>query len=40
MEISKDKNKNIYIPMNDDNLVNIDLQNMMIVVDPISGLLD
>ena len=39
MEINKD-NKNFFIPMNNDNLVNIDLKKMIIVVDPILGLLD
>ena len=40
MEISKDNNKNFFIPMNKDNLINIDLKKMIIVVDPILGLLD
>jgi len=33
-------NKNIYIPMNRDNLVNVDLEKKVIVVDPINGILD
>ena len=33
-------NKNIYIPMNRDNLVNVNLEKKMIVVDPIDGILD
>ena len=40
MEISKGNNINFFIPMNKDNLINIDLQKMMIVVKPILGLLD
>jgi len=32
--------KNIYIPMNRDNLINIDLKKKVIVVDPIKGILD
>ena len=40
MEISKENNKNFFIPMNKDNLVNIDLKKMIIVVDPILGLLE
>lgn len=40
MEISRDKSKNFFIPMNKDNLINIDLQKMIIKVDPILGLLD
>ena len=39
MEISKD-NKFFFIPMNNDNLVNIDLKKMVIIVDPVLGLLD
>jgi len=33
-------NKNIYIPMNRDNLVNVDLEKKVIVIDPINGILD
>ena len=40
MEISKGNNINFFIPMNKDNLINIDLQKMIIVVNPILGLLD
>ena len=40
MEIKKDSNKNFFIPMNNDNLVNVDLKKMIIVVDPILGILD
>jgi 16S rRNA processing protein RimM len=40
MEISKERNKIFFIPMNKDNLINIDLQKMIIVVDPILGLLN
>ena len=32
--------KNIYIPMNRDNLVKVDLKKKVIVVDPINGILD
>lgn len=39
MEISKD-NKNFFIPMNKDNLISVDLQKMIIEVNPILGLLD
>ena len=40
MEISKEKNKSFFIPMNDDNFINFDLKKMIIVVNPIIGLLD
>jgi len=40
MEIGKNNTKNFFIPMNSDNLVNIDLQKKIIIVDPILGLLD
>jgi len=39
LEISKDNNF-FFIPMNNDNLVNINLKKMTIIVDPILGLLD
>jgi 16S rRNA processing protein RimM len=40
MEIGKDNSKAFFIPMNKDNLVSINLKKMIIVVDPILGLLD
>lgn len=40
MEVSKDNNNFFFIPMNNDNLVNIDLQKMVIIVDPVLGLID
>ena len=40
MEISRANKKNFFIPMNTDNLINIDLKKMIITVDPILGLLD
>ena len=40
IEVCKEDNKKFFIPMNKDNLINIDLQKMIIIVDPILGLLD
>jgi len=40
MEIRKEDNNIFFIPMNKDNLINIDLQTLIIVVNPILGLLD
>ena len=40
MEVCKENNINFFIPMNKDNLINIDLQKMIIIVNPILGLLD
>jgi len=34
------KNKNIYIPMNNDNLISVDITNKKILVKPIKGILD
>ena len=38
MEINHD-NESFFIPMNKDNLINVDLQKMIIVVNPMTGLL-
>ncbi|MDC0195228.1 PRC-barrel domain-containing protein, partial [Alphaproteobacteria bacterium] len=40
LDIHNDGKKNFYIPMDDDNLVNVDLLTKIIIVDPIDGLLD
>ena len=37
---TKIKNKTIYIPMNKDNLVSVDLDKQKIIVNPIKGILD
>ena len=34
------KNKKIYIPLNDDNVVSIDLEKKIIIVNPIKGIID
>jgi 16S rRNA processing protein RimM len=33
-------NKKIYIPMNKENIVSVDIENKVIVVDPIKGIID
>ena len=40
LDIRNEGKKNFYIPMDDDNLVNVDLLKKIIIVDPINGLLD
>jgi len=40
IEVCKANNKNFFIPMNKDNLINVDVKKMVIIVDPILGLLD
>lgn len=40
MEIISKGNKNFYIPMNQDNLINVDIDKKKILVNPIKGLLD
>ena len=40
MEIINNGNKTIYIPMNEDNLINVDIDKKKILVNPIKGLLD
>ena len=40
MEIIRNGKKTFYIPMNQDNLTNIDIDNKKILVNPIKGLLD
>jgi len=34
------KDKNIYIPLNDDNVLSVDLENKIIIVNPIKGIVD
>ena len=40
MEIINNGKKTIYIPMNEDNLINVDIDKKKILVNPIKGLLD
>ena len=40
LEIGNNNSKDFFIPINKDNIVNIDLQKMIIVVDPILGLIE
>ena len=40
IEIKNDKEIFFYIPMNNENLINIDIKKKIILVDPIQGLLD
>jgi len=39
-EIKNSEKNNFYIPMNDDNVVKIDIKKKQIIVNPITGLLD
>jgi 16S rRNA processing protein RimM len=40
LDVHNQQKKNFYIPMDDDNLVNVDLLKKIIIVDPIEGLLN
>ena len=40
IKIKKDNNKSFYIPMNEDNVVKVDLKNKLIIVNPIKGILN
>ena len=40
IEIKNDKENFFYIPMNNENLINIDIKKKIILIDPIQGLLD
>lgn len=40
IEIKRDNKKNFYIPMNDDNLVSVNILEKKIIVNPMKGLLD
>ena len=40
MEIRKEDNNTLLIPMNEDNLININLHTLVIIVNPMKGLLD
>ena len=40
IEIKSDNNKNFYIPMNDDNLIGVNILEKKIIVNPMKGLLD
>ena len=40
IEITCDSKKNFYIPMNDDNLISVNILEKKIIVNPMKGLLD
>ena len=40
IKIKKDNNKSFYIPMNEDNVVKVDLKKKLIIVNPIKGILN
>ena len=40
INIKSSKNKNFFVPMNEQNIVKIDLKKSIIVVDPIEGIID
>ena len=40
IEIKRDSKKNFYIPMNDDNLISVNILEKKIIVNPMKGLLD
>lgn len=40
MEINRENSKIFFIPMNNENLISVDLKNKIIIADPISGLID
>ncbi len=39
IRIKKDNNKSFYIPMNEDNVVKVDLKKKLVIVNPIKGIL-
>tara|TARA_B100001245_G_C22682263_1_gene333421 strand:+ start:47 stop:556 length:510 start_codon:yes stop_codon:yes gene_type:complete len=40
INIKKNNNENFYIPMNDDNVVKVNIKKKLVIVDPIKGILD
>ena len=40
IKIKKDNNKSFYIPMNEDNVVKVDLKKKLVIVNPIKGILN
>ena len=40
IKIKKDNNKSFYIPMNEDNVVQVDLKKKLVIVNPIKGILN
>ena len=40
INIKKNNNENFYIPMNDDNIVKINIEKKLVIVNPIKGILD
>ena len=40
IKIKKDNNKSFYIPMNEENVVKVDLKKKLIIVNPIKGILN
>ena len=40
IKIKKDNNKSFYIPMNEDNVVKVDLKKKLMIVNPIKGILN
>ena len=40
IKIKKTNNKSFYIPMNDENIVKVDIKKKLVIVNPIEGILD
>ena len=40
LKIKKDINKSFYIPMNEDNVVKVDLKKKLVIVNPVKGILN
>ena len=40
IKIKKDNNQSFYIPMNEDNVVKVDLKKKLVIVNPIKGILN
>ena len=40
IRIKKDNNKSFYIPMNEDNVVKVDLKKKLVIVNPVKGILN
>ena len=40
IKIKKTNNKSFYIPMNEENIVKVDIKNKLVIVNPIKGILN
>ena len=40
IKIKKNNNKSFYIPMNEDNIIKVDIRKKLVIVNPIKGILN